>query len=141
MGRARRDQRDAIRKQRAAKRRKRGNGQSDLDVVETNDDIVVWFKSEKRESLTTVNMANVASLGKSDTSVPVDLPELPISILTNVADTDQTEAPAVSSSCVKESEKQTPSKHLDKLERMRRKKRQQKARRREKKAARNVRAS
>ena len=111
MGRARRNQRDAIRKQRQAKRKH--NRKDFYD----DDNTFHWRDARKNSSSTMTSTTQIRNtLQKEEDKSTTTLPE-------------QTHKP-------KNQPSQTqPRKPMDRIERMRLKKQQQKARRKEKKAA------
>ncbi len=147
MGRARRNQRDAIRKSRA-KRRNRGKNTSDVSSEEDEGPRIQHVAKKAR----TVTAAKVDIDSKREEG------EEPLLKVSSVEETGNITTAASSSTELqnnntapikseehKETSKSegepkatTPKKPLDKIERMRLKKQQQKARRKEKKAAREA---
>jgi len=140
MGRARRNQRDAIRKSRA-KRRNRGKNSSDDSSVE-QPRIQHVAKKQKTSTVATAEINLKRDEDKSSSTVPSV--EEPSSNKSAASSTEQPNTAPIKSEEQKETnksegeQKETSKKPLDKIERMRLKKQQQKARRKEKKAAREA---
>lgn len=138
MGRARRNQRDAIRKQRA-KKRKKGQDDSDDDdgyvipFSSNNDNSSISLLRNRTETTTREPVQNVSKRQKDQaTFASVDckaenIEESSESTATTKKDESKASAPIKAGAT-----KKAP---MDRIERMRLKKQQQKARRKEKKAA------
>jgi hypothetical protein len=138
MGRARRNQRDAIRKQRAAKRRKRGAGESE-DEDDTNIDYLFAKKMKRQEKALYVQRKKSDS-NDQHTNISENEPSTFQTPSTQSEETNKdilrpTKKPETLRKSEHDTESRPNYKSIDKVERMRLKKQQQKARRREKKAA------
>mmetsp|Transcript_36948 Transcript_36948/g.89656 ORF Transcript_36948/g.89656 Transcript_36948/m.89656 type:complete len:167 (+) Transcript_36948:131-631(+) len=162
MGRARKNQRDAIRKQRANKRQKRGSGGDDHD--DDDDDVIESLVLDpllsSRGAVSSMNEHKASSdagdgdcKGGNEQSVDVDPygnDEVAGPLKPSQDPTAGPASTAAAEDATKQSEEKSettnmapspPPKPLTKIERMRLKKQQQKARRKEKKAIRAAAAS
>ncbi|KAL9178789.1 hypothetical protein ACHAXT_003920 [Thalassiosira profunda] len=136
MGRARRNQREAIRKQRAKKRRRKDPSTCGSDSED--DSGLVLATAVEQPSTAEQSSTNDNAKGpscNSDSKPSADAKLRP-------ADESEANPPATASdSAVSPTPAAAPKKPVDRIERMRLKKQQQKARRKEKKAAREAAAS
>jgi hypothetical protein len=127
MGRVRRNQRDAIRKQRAKRRNKQtGGDDSDNDCVESTS-VKRRRVVNDQVHVSSNNIDSGTDLGNKETKSP----------LAPVTDQSRSDSGAVQQSeCTKVRKQPSEKAPVDRIERLRLKKQQQKARRKEKRAAR-----
>ena len=140
MGRARRNQRDAIRKSRA-KRRNRGNNTTDDSSGDDEGQPRIQHIAKKARTSTAAKAEINSKREVEEKSSPtVSTTEETGNITTAASSTELHNTAPIKSEEHKETNKPEgePKKPLDKIERMRLKKQQQKARRKEKKAAREA---
>ncbi len=145
MGRARRNQRDAIRKSRA-KRRNRGKTTSDDSSDDEQPRIQHVAKKARTSTAASVEINSKREEGEPLSKVSSTEETGNITTAASSLSTEQhnntshikSEQHNETNKSKEDQAKATPKKPLDKIERMRLKKQQQKARRKEKKAAREA---